>query len=57
VFVSQILTFALYILSIIFLKDQIDVAAIDLVFMERVGIIVACAWLPIQIMKYIRKRV
>lgn len=56
VFVSQILTFAIYILSIVFLRDQIDVASIDLKFMERVGIIVAIAWGPIQIMKYIRKK-
>jgi hypothetical protein len=40
----------------VFLRDQIDVASIDLKFMERVGIIVAIAWGPIQIMKYIRKK-
>lgn len=57
VFISQVLTFAVYILSIIFLKDQIDVAAIDLVFVQRVAIIVACAWGPISIMKCIRRRV
>lgn len=57
VFISQILTFAIYILSIVFLKDQIDVAAIDMRFMERVAIIVGVAWLPIQIMKVIRKRI
>lgn len=57
VFISQILTFAVYILSIVFLRDQIDVAAIDAKFMERVAIIVGLAWLPVQIMKVIRKRV
>ena len=57
VFISQILTFGLYILSIVLLKDQIDVAAIDVLFIERVAIIVAFAWGPIQIMKYIRKKV
>ena len=56
VFISQILTFIIYILSIVFLKDQIDVAAIDVTFMERVGIIVLVAWGPIQIMKFVRKR-
>ena len=39
-----------------FLKDQIDVAAIDAKFIERVGIIVALTWGPIQIMKYLRKK-
>jgi hypothetical protein len=33
----------LYILSIVVLKDRIDVAAIDILFIERVGIIVAFA--------------
>lgn len=56
VFISQILTFIIYILSIVFLKDQIDVAAIDVTFLERVGIIVLVAWGPIQIMKFVRKR-
>ena len=56
VFVSQILTFAIYILSIVFLKDQIDVAAIDAKFIERVGIIVALTWGPFQIMMYLRKK-
>jgi membrane protein DedA with SNARE-associated domain len=57
VFVSQILTFIIYILSIVLLKDVIDLASIDMVFIRRVAIIVAIAWGPIQIMKVIRKRI
>jgi phospholipid-translocating ATPase len=57
VFVSQILTFVVYILSIVLLKDVIDLASIDLQFVQRVAIIVALAWGPIQVMKVVRKRI
>jgi hypothetical protein len=46
-----------YIASIVFLKDQIDVAAIDLLFVQRVAIIVGIAWGPMQLLKFIRKRI
>jgi len=54
IFGSQIITIAIYFLSIIFLKDQINVAAIDLNFCIRVLIILVFAWLPIQIVKKCR---
>lgn len=57
VFISQVLTFVVYILSIILLKDVIDVAAIDLKFVQRVAIIVLFAWAPMQIMKVVRKTI
>ena len=55
VFLSQILTFLIYIISIITLRDQINVSAIDLTFMRRVGIIVLISWGPIQMIKVLRK--
>jgi len=57
VFISQILTFVIYILTIVFLRDVIDLAAIDMTFVRRVAIIVGLAWGPIQVMKVIRKRI
>jgi hypothetical protein len=57
VLISQILTFLIYILSIILLKDIIDLASIDLQFIQRVAIIVAISWGPIQAMKIIRKKI
>ena len=57
VFVSQILTLVIYVLSIITLRDQINVSAIDLKFIQRVGIIVLFSWGPLQVMKLIRKAV
>lgn len=57
ILVSQVLTLMVYIASIVFLKDQIDVAAIDLLFVQRVAIIVGIAWGPMQLLKFIRKRI
>jgi phospholipid-translocating ATPase len=53
--ISQVLTLIIYIASIITLKDQINVSAIDLVFVERVGIIVVFSWGPLQVMKIVRQ--
>ena len=55
VLLSQVLTFFIYIVSIIMLRDQIDVSAIDMKFVERVGIIVLISWGPLQVMKILRK--
>ena len=57
VFFSQLLTLALYVGSIITLRDQINVSAINLSFIQRVGIIVLFSWGPIQLMKIIRKTI
>jgi len=54
--VSQILTLAVYVLSIIFLRQQIDVAVIDVTFCKNVAIIILISWLPLQIIKMIRVR-
>jgi phospholipid-translocating ATPase len=56
VFVSQIFTLLIYFGSIMLFRDQIDVAAIDLVFLQKVAIIVLVAWGPIQVIKVLRKK-
>lgn len=56
VFISQIITLIVYFFSIILLKDQIIVSAIDLTFIRRVVTIVLVAWLPIQIINYLRRK-
>jgi hypothetical protein len=39
------------------LKDVIDLSSIDLQFTQRVAIIVALSWGPIQAMKIVRKKI
>ena len=55
VLLSQLLTFLIYIASIIFLRQQINVSAIDFTFIRRVGIIVLISWGPMQVIKMLRK--
>lgn len=55
VLLSQLLTFLIYIASIVFLRQQINVSAIDFTFIRRVGIIVLISWGPMQVIKMLRK--
>lgn len=56
VFLSQIFTLLIYIVSIILLREQIDLSAIDLNFVKNVAIIVLVSWGPLQIAKLLRVR-
>lgn len=56
VLLSQIFTLLVYILSIIFLREQIDLSVIDANFVKNVAIIVLFSWGPIQIAKLLRMR-
>lgn len=56
VFLSQILTLVIYIISIIFLREQIDLSVIDVNFIKNVAIIVIFSWGPLQMVKLIRMR-
>lgn len=56
VLLSQIFTLLVYVLSIIFLRQQIDLSVIDLDFIKNVGIIVLVSWGPLQIAKMLRVR-
>jgi hypothetical protein len=52
--ISQVLTLIVYILSIILLREQIDVSAIDVNFIKNVAIIVLLSWGPLQLIKVLR---
>ena len=56
VFLSQIFTLLVYIVSIIFLREQIDVSVIDAHFIKNVAIIVLVSWGPLQLAKQLRLR-
>ena len=56
VFLSQIFTLVIYIVSIVLLREQIDLSAIDLNFVKNVAIIVLVSWGPLQIAKLFRVR-
>jgi phospholipid-translocating ATPase len=56
VFFSQIFTLVVYIVSIIVLREQIDVSVIDAHFIKNVAIIVLVSWAPLQIAKLLRLR-
>ena len=56
VLISQIFTLIIYIVSIIVLREEIDLSAIDLPFIKNVAIIVLFSWAPLQIAKLIRVR-
>ena len=53
---SQIFTLALYIASIILLREMIDLSVIDVEFAKNVGIIVLFSWFPLHLIKLIRVR-
>lgn len=56
VFLSQIFTLLVYIVSIVLLREQIDLSAIDLNFAKNVAIIVLVSWGPLQVAKLLRVR-
>lgn len=56
VFLSQIFTLLIYIVSIVLLREQIDLSAIDLNFVKNVAIIVLVSWGPLQLAKLLRVR-
>lgn len=55
--VCILLTLAVYLISIVVLRDVIDVAAINFTFMQKVLVIVAFSWGPMQGLKIVRKMV
>ena len=56
VIINQLITLLIYVGSIIFLREMIDVSVIDLDFGKKVAIITLCSWGPVQIMKWWRVR-
>ena len=57
IFMSQLITAVIYVLSVILFKDYINVDSIlRLVFLRKVGTIVLAAWGPMWVMRVIRKR-
>lgn len=56
VFVSQILTITIYILSIVLFREFIDVAAITTSFCIKVLIVVLVSWGPMHIAKLLRAK-
>ena len=53
---SQLFTLILYIVSIVVLRQTIDVSAIDAEFVKNVAIIVLLSWGPMQLIKVLRMR-
>jgi phospholipid-translocating ATPase len=56
VLISQIFTLLVYLVSIVLLREQIDLSVIDLPFIKNVAIIVLFSWAPLQLAKIIRVR-
>ena len=56
VIINQLITLLIYVGSIVFLREMIDVSVIDLDFGKKVAIITLCSWGPVQIMKWWRVR-
>lgn len=54
VFISQLLTIVIYICSIIFFREYIDVSAITGSFCVKVLIVVLISWGPMHIAKLLR---
>lgn len=54
--VSQVLTLVVYFLSIVLLRQQIDVSKIDAAFVRNVVIVVLLSWGPIHLTKILRVR-
>lgn len=52
--VTQIITIIVYFLTIVFLREIIDVSIIDMTFVKNVAIIVLVSWLPLHIVKLLR---
>ncbi|KAL4496984.1 hypothetical protein ABPG72_002140 [Tetrahymena utriculariae] len=53
--VSQVFTFLLYLLSILFLNNYIDTAQINIHFFVKVSLICLCTWLPVHTFKIIQQ--
>ena len=56
VLISQILTFVVYIASIILFQQYIDVSVMDFAFAKKVALIVVLSWLPMHMVKLIRQK-
>jgi len=56
IFGSLVLTLFIYWLSLILFRNYLDTSKIDDDFLEKVGLIVCVSWLPIFIIRCIRKR-
>lgn len=56
VLVSQVLTFAVYIASIVLFQQYIDVSVMDFTFAKKVALIVLLSWLPMHLVKLLRQK-
>jgi phospholipid-translocating ATPase len=56
VILSQLFTLVIYVVSIVLLREQIDLSVIDGPFIKNVAIIVLISWGPLQIAKLLRIR-
>lgn len=52
--ICQIGTFAVYALSIVFMRNYINVSAIDVDFVMKVLIITLFSWVPLHVAKWVR---
>jgi len=57
IFGSQVLTLLLYWLSLILFRNYLDTSKIDADFLYKVGIIVCASWLPIYVVRCLRKKI
>lgn len=57
IFGSLILTLLIYWLSLLLFRNYLDTSKIDMDFLQKVGLIVCVSWLPIFIIRCIKKRI
>lgn len=57
IFGSQVLTLLLYWLSLLLFRNYLDTSRIDSDFLYKVALIVSASWLPIFLVRCIRKRI
>lgn len=57
IFGSILITLAVYMASLIFLKNYLDTSDIDAQFMWKVGAIVGVSWIPVFLFKVIRRKI
>jgi len=54
--ISQIMTIGIYVGSLFYFREYINVSRIDLDFATKVGIITAVSWIPLHIGKLLFRR-
>ena len=57
IFASIVITLIIYAISLVLFSNYLDTSEIDGTFLWKVGIIVAVSWLPIFLVKFIRRKI